>query len=327
MRPSRINCGMGGRSFSTTPAAPRARAIANHAVAIPARVEVRIGIMWAFLPACLARSTLRRSRTAVDYALKIPHASRSPCSLKAIGRTIPLPFAPDRDCWDTVCPLHNRVPHDPDGSPCSGPPGRSGPAPSTSSATCPTASNSSASPPTRSGNNWPSSAASSNRASPVFATRTRSTRADRSLFPRETELLGGPDGVAQTGRARSGCRCRAVGGGRRGRAERAPGRRSRPARPSPWRTRKRSSSPGRWSWTWRPRRGAKLLPVDSEHSAIFQALMGTPRGRGRPRRADRQRRAVPRQDRRRTGIGHARAGAAASRPGRWGRRSRSIRPR
>ena len=46
-------------------------------------------------------------------------------------------------------------------------------------------------------------------------------------------------------------------------------------------------------------RGAKLLPVDSEHSAIFQALTGHTAADVDPRRAHGQRRPVPRQDARR----------------------------
>ena len=49
------------------------------------------------------------------------------------------------------------------------------------------------------------------------------------------------------------------------------------------------------------RRGAELLPVDSEHSAIFQALMGHSAADVTARRPDRQRRPVSRQDRGRTG--------------------------
>ncbi len=74
------------------------------------------------------------------------------------------------------------------------------------------------------------------------------------------------------------------------------------------------------------KRGAKLLPVDSEHSAIFQALTGhaaaevarvvlTASGgpfRGKHARNWRRSRRNRRCD---------------TRPGRWGRRSRSIRPR
>lgn len=41
-----------------------------------------------------------------------------------------------------------------------------------------------------------------------------------------------------------------------------------------WRTRDRWSRRGLCSWPRRPRMAARILPVDSEHSAIFQALVG-----------------------------------------------------
>ena len=57
------------------------------------------------------------------------------------------------------------------------------------------------------------------------------------------------------------------------------------------------------------RAGAALLPVDSEHSAIFQALAGpAPRGRG-AHRADRLRRPVPHLERRAHRARDARGGA------------------
>ena len=49
-----------------------------------------------------------------------------------------------------------------------------------------------------------------------------------------------------------------------------------------------------------------VLPVDSEHSAIFQALQGGPPGRGRSGGADSQRRTLPRPAARRTVPRHRR---------------------
>ena len=75
----------------------------------------------------------------------------------------------------------------------------------------------------------------------------------------------------------------------------------------------------------RARTGAALVPVDSEHSAHVPAHGGRAARAGGGGDPDRVRRAVPRPERRRPAGGHARRGAAASRPGRWARRSRSTR--
>ena len=75
------------------------------------------------------------------------------------------------------------------------------------------------------------------------------------------------------------------------------------------------------------RRGGRLLPVDSEHSAIFQAMQGSPPGCRRARRADRQRRPLPRQAAAPTWPTSRSSRRCVTRPGAWGRRSPSIRPR
>ena len=60
------------------------------------------------------------------------------------------------------------------------------------------------------------------------------------------------------------------------------------------------------------RSGAELLPVDSEHSAVLQALAGSRPGGDRADRADRVRRAVPDLGHGAARRGHAGAGAEAS---------------
>ena len=85
----------------------------------------------------------------------------------------------------------------------------------------------------------------------------------------------------------------------------------------------------------RSRTGRPTAPVDSRcrdrarrqrtlRVASVPAVVVRPRTRGAPPAAHRQRRTVPRQDRRRVGGGHRRVSARASRRGRWGRRSRST---
>ena len=103
-------------------------------------------------------------------------------------------------------------------------------------------------------------------------------------------------------------------------ARRARARRRR----SPWPTRRAWSRAGIWSAAVRERTGARLVPVDSEHSALFQLLEGGARDRvpaailtasGGPfrgRGADE------------LGGGHARGRAARTPPGRWAPRSRST---
>ncbi len=60
------------------------------------------------------------------------------------------------------------------------------------------------------------------------------------------------------------------------------------------------------------RSGATILPVDSEHNAIFQCLAGGRIDQVRAHHPDRQRRSVPHDGRRGHGKGHARAGRGAS---------------
>ena len=73
--------------------------------------------------------------------------------------------------------------------------------------------------------------------------------------------------------------------------------------------------------------GATVLPVDSEHNALFQAMSGAPPRRRAPRHPDCVGRAVPHL------VGGARSGRrrpsrrSSIRTGRWGRRSPSIRRR
>ena len=71
----------------------------------------------------------------------------------------------------------------------------------------------------------------------------------------------------------------------------------------------------------------EIVPVDSEHSALYQALRaGAPR-RGPPPRPHRERRSVPGVHPRRARARHGRRRARSTPPGTWGRRSRSTRPR
>ena len=73
--------------------------------------------------------------------------------------------------------------------------------------------------------------------------------------------------------------------------------------------------------------GGEIVPVDSEHSAIWQCLrVGAPH-RGRAHHPHRERRAVPRPHRGRARDGHARRRAAAPDVDRWAPRSRSTRRR
>ena len=75
------------------------------------------------------------------------------------------------------------------------------------------------------------------------------------------------------------------------------------------------------------RRNARILPVDSEHSAIFQALAcGSAEG-GPAGDPDLVGRAVPREVFEGTGRPSRPSRRSATRPGRWGRRSRSTRRR
>ena len=78
----------------------------------------------------------------------------------------------------------------------------------------------------------------------------------------------------------------------------------------------------------RPRElaGGAVIPVDSEHSAIFQVLRPGRAGPGLAADPDRLRRPVPRRWRaKQMAQRHARAGAGPSRTGPWAPRSRSIR--
>ena len=150
-------------------------------------------------------------------------------------------------------------------------------------------------------------------------------QADRSLFPKETELLCGEDGVAKlVTDADVDVVVSAVVG--------AAGLAGTWAALDAGKTVALANKEtlvvgGPLVTELAAKRGAKLLPVDSEHSAIFQALTGhtaadvtrvvlTASGgpfRGK-RTADLE--AVT-----------PRAGAASTRPGRWGRRSPSTPPR
>ena len=71
--------------------------------------------------------------------------------------------------------------------------------------------------------------------------------------------------------------------------------------------------------------GVGILPVDSEHNAIFQALDDRNSTDDRPHHPDRLRRAVPRLDQGADGRGDARTRRWSIRTGRWGRRSPSTR--
>ena len=179
---------------------------------------------------------------------------------------------------------------------------------------------------TAAGNNSPSSAASSSRGSRSSPTPTRSSRADRSLFPRETELLGG----------RRASR-RLVADARCGRRRVGDRRRGGPA------------------GTWAALEAGKTVALANKETLVVagplvmelaasarreapagrQRALGHLPGADRAHRGARSTRVVLTasggpfrgRTRRRTGRRHAGAGAAASRPGRWGRRSPSTPPR
>jgi len=98
------------------------------------------------------------------------------------------------------------------------------------------------------------------------------SRVDRSLFPRETELLGGPEGIEQLVRATDvDVVLSAVVG--------AAGLNGTWAALEAGKTVALANKEtlvvaGPLVTDLAARRGAKILPVDSEHSAIFQALTG-----------------------------------------------------
>ena len=71
--------------------------------------------------------------------------------------------------------------------------------------------------------------------------------------------------------------------------------------------------------------GARLLPVDSEHSALFQLIGSEPPGHGRAARPHRLRRPLPRPHRPRRGL--ASRTRSPTRPGGWAAGSRSTRRR
>ena len=89
------------------------------------------------------------------------------------------------------------------------------------------------------------------------------------------------------------------------------------------RTRRASSPPASLALAAQQRGGGALIPVDSEHSALFQC---SPARRGRKHRAHRERRAVPRATcEELDAVTPSRR--SRTRPGRWARRSRSTRRR
>ena len=156
----------------------------------------------------------------------------------------------------------------------------------------------------------------------VIADPEAFARADRTEFPRQTELLCGPDGIAKLVSASDvDVVLSAIVG--------AAGLNGTWAALEAGKTVALANKEtlvvgGPLVMDLAARHGAKVLPVDSEHSAIFQALAGhSPKevarvvltASGGPFRGT---------ARGRTGGCDARAGAAASRPGRWGRRSRST---
>ena len=93
---------------------------------------------------------------------------------------------------------------------------------------------------------------------------------ERAVRGTGVQVLGGWDGIIRMIQDPETDRVLSAVVGAVGLAE--PGPPSKPARRSPWPTRRRSSSPDPLSWSWPALRGARILPVDSEHSAIFQAL-------------------------------------------------------
>ena len=73
--------------------------------------------------------------------------------------------------------------------------------------------------------------------------------------------------------------------------------------------------------------GAEIIPVDSEHSAIFQCLVGEPRGAHRNARPDRLGRILSGRSMRKPSATRRSATPCATRPGRWARRTPSTRLR
>ncbi len=104
----------------------------------------------------------------------------------------------------------------------------------------------------------------------VAADETRAADFDWSCLPRESELIVGPRGLDQVARQREVDTVVAAIAGMPACA--APGPRWMPEKGSHWPTRKPWSLLDRWSKQELPKRVAQILPVDSEHSAIFQAL-------------------------------------------------------
>ena len=75
------------------------------------------------------------------------------------------------------------------------------------------------------------------------------------------------------------------------------------------------------------RAGVRILPIDSEHNAIFQCLNGASRGRGAPPDPDRERRALPRANADPHAAASRRPRRCATRRGTWAARSPSTAPR
>ena len=70
--------------------------------------------------------------------------------------------------------------------------------------------------------------------------------------------------------------------------------------------------------------GARIVPVDSEHTALHQLIAGAAARRGRAAHDHRQRRAVPRALARGARRGDASSRRSRTRRGRWAARSRST---
>ena len=255
----------------------------------------------------LCESMIKRDLGVKDLGTHPPGPRRGPRPLR---RDPVLPagrLLPRRPARDRVTPRSTR----PSRSCCSARPDRSAPRPSTSS-------------PAAGGRYEVVALAGGTQHRAARTAAARDVRASPPTARRS--CVDDPDALAELAalpeadvvlNAVVGLR-RAAGHARRARARQAPraGQQGEPHR----RRARRRRAPG-------PRGGGEIVPVDSEHSAVYQALRaGTPR-RGRADHPHRERRPVPGPDPRRARARDRRRRAARTPPGTWAPRSRSTRRR